>query len=307
MLRRKTIPLLLTTLLWGTFPWVASAIEGSRVVSEESIPGVGPRHTIVTLETRPQVTLRLLLIQPPRPKAAAILFLGGAGAVGIYPMRLENGGGLLAQGREAFAQEGLIVALPDLPSDQDGPFGLTGFRTSADHAQDAAAIVHLLRERAHVPVWAVGASRGSVSAANAGARLAGSDRPDGVVLISSLLVPAGAADSDVLFNLPLEQLRGPVLIVHHEQDACSSTPFGELPRLVRALAHASPLDVKTFTGGGPPAGPPCTARHHHGFVGQVPEVTHAVAAWILTHGRRRAAHLDADTFSSRQGDGDAAK
>jgi pimeloyl-ACP methyl ester carboxylesterase len=259
---------------------LASVARGEGVISEEPTLPPLPGHTIVTLGTRPGVTMRVLFIQPLRPKASAVLFTGGTGAVGIRPTGVERSEGLLIAGREQLALSGFLVAIPDLPSDRDGPTGLTGFRTSREHAQDAAAVIGLLRRRARVPVWLLGGSRGSVSAANAAARLPRGVGPNGLILLSGLLVPAGPADTDVLFTLPLSRIHGPVLIVHHREDACDATPFAAVRRLEAALPLARPREVKTFSGGGPVSGPPCASGHHHGFVGLGPQVLQDVAGWI---------------------------
>lgn len=265
---------------------LAGAVRGEGVVDQQPLVPPQPGHAIVTLQTRPDVTLRVLLIQPPQPRAAVVLFAGGTGMVGIRPTGVERGEGLLIAQREQLAQAGLMVAIPDVPSDHDGPFALTGFRTSVEHAQDAAAVIHLLRQRANVPVWVIGGSRGSVSAANAAARLRRDQGPDGMVLLSSLLVAAGPADTDVVFNVPLSRIYQPVLIVHHKEDACEATPYSALRRLEGALTLARPREVKTYAGGGPVSGPPCGAGHHHGFVGIGPQVLQDVTAWILTHAPR---------------------
>ena len=63
--------------------------------------------------------------------------------------------------------------------------GLLGFRTSREHAVDIGAVIARLRHDDAVPVWLVGTSMGTVSAASVAARL-GAEGPDGLVLISSV-------------------------------------------------------------------------------------------------------------------------
>ena len=72
-----------------------------------------------------------------------------------------------------------------------------------------------------VPVWLVGTSRGTVSAASVGVRL-GPSRVAGVVLTST--VWAGS-----IAQVPLEQLRVPTLLVHNHDDGCRESPFDYAP------------------------------------------------------------------------------
>jgi hypothetical protein len=100
------------------------------------------------------------------------------------------------------------------------------------------------------------------------------------VLLSSLLRPAGGPEPATVFNVALGAIRVPVLIVHHEQDACPATPFGDVPALVSALRGGRSPVVHSLNGGGPISGNPCGARHHHGFAGQEEAVVDAIAKFI---------------------------
>jgi len=79
-------------------------------------------------------------------------------------------------------------------------------------------------------------------------------------------------------------------MMHHRQDACPATPYGELTRLAEALSQATPREVKTYTGGGPPSGAPCSSTHHHGFVGIAPQIIGDLGHWVLAHAPRQAGH-----------------
>ena len=109
----------------------------------------------VTLAPRPGVTEIVYVSAAPAPRRSLILFTGGQGGYG----RMSNN--FVVRVAESFVSRGFTVAMPELPSDQ--PFGMSdGFRAGVDHAQDIAAIVALLRQRADVPVWLVGTSRGTI-------------------------------------------------------------------------------------------------------------------------------------------------
>jgi len=250
--------------------------------------GGAPNHGYVTLPSRPEVGQGFLLVDRADPVASVIGFAGGNGvlvpggawgrqSIGPKGIKAFEATGLLMRTREGLAQAGFLVALLDTPSD---PGTLDGFRTTPAHAQDVRAVIAWLRRRAKVPVWLVGGSRGSVSVASVAATLQDGAGPDGLVLLSSLLRPAGGPEPATVFSVALGAIRVPVLIVHHEQDACPATPFGDVPALVSALRGGRNPVVHSLNGGGPISGNPCGARHHHGFAGQEEAVVDAIAKFI---------------------------
>jgi len=234
---------------------------------------------VVDIPTRPGVTQRMVVIAPPDPKAAVVLLAGGHGGLQIFP----NGsfkwgeGNFLIRSRQLFADQGLLVAVVDAPSDRQSPPFLQGFRQRPEHAADLKAVIAWLRENGKVPVWLVGTSRGTQSAAYVATELAGADGPDGIVLNSTILsddkgrpVPA----------MPLDRLRIPVLVVHHEQDGCALCAFANVPALMGKLGNAPRKELLAFQGGAS-RGDPCEAFAYHGFNGIEREVVTQTVAWIL--------------------------
>jgi hypothetical protein len=138
-----------------------------------------------TIPSRPGVTQSFLLVRPAAaPRAVVVLFAGGHGVVNVRARRLGLAGNFLVRNRARFAGHGLLVAVFDTPSDRAD--GRDGFRTTAAHAADVRAVIEALRAEAAAPVWLVGTSMGTVSAASAAARLAGAGGPDGLVLTSTV-------------------------------------------------------------------------------------------------------------------------
>jgi dienelactone hydrolase len=236
---------------------------------------------VVDIPTRPGVTQRMLVITPPAPKAAVVLLAGGHGGLQMFPNgSLKWGdGNFLVRTRQQFAAQGLLVAVLDAPSDRQSPPFLQGFRQRPEHAADLKAVIAWLRDKGKVPVWLVGTSRGTQSAAYVATELAGSDGgPDGVVLTSTILsddkgrpVPA----------MPLGKLRVPVLVVHHELDGCEHCKFADVPPLMGKLANAPRKELLAFNGG-QSKGDPCEAFAYHGFNGIENDVVPKTASWILT-------------------------
>src|SRR5689334_5292734 len=92
-------------------------------------------------------------------------------------------------------------------------------RITADHVTDITAVVAMLKSRSPAPVWLIGTSRGSPSAANAAAKI-GPPRIAGVVLSSSVWEGG-------MTSVPLDQIRVPVLVLHNRNDGCRESPFSE--------------------------------------------------------------------------------
>ncbi|WP_020205511.1 alpha/beta hydrolase [Cupriavidus sp. WS] len=233
---------------------------------------------VIDLPTRPGVTQRFIYLAPAQPTAAVILYAGGHGGLRIAPGGSFGWGAnnFLVRARQLFVDNGLAVAVVDAPSDRLAPPFLNGFRQTAEHAQDAQAVIAWMRSRAKVPVWLVGTSRGTQSVAAIAIRLADGGGPDGIVLTSTILreergraVPA----------MDFDKLKVPVLVVHHVQDGCKLCPFGEVQGLMDKLAKAPRAGLIRFDGGSN-EGDPCEALAYHGFNGIEPQVVQATARWM---------------------------
>lgn len=236
----------------------------------------------VEIPTRSGVTQRFLYSAPPNARAAAVLFTGGNGALQITESgELRTGAGnFLVRNRQRFASQGLAVIVVDAPSDRQGGNFLSGFRQTDEHVRDIAAVIAWARENVRLPVWLIGTSRGTQSAAWASTRLSGKEGPDGLVLTSSIL---NDPRSRPVTNMEIGKLAIPVLVVHHEQDGCSVCRFSDIPKLMEKLPVGIRKELVTYTGGNN-VGDPCEARAYHGFNGLDEEVVKQIGAWIAASG-----------------------
>lgn len=248
---------------------------------------------VVTLGTHAGTTTRYALSYPQGEpgqgaRAALVLLVGGGGHLDLddkgCPRALA--GNSLVRSLPHFKGAGFATALVDAPSDHVGEDGLGGFRMASDHAADLGKVVADVRARTRAPVWIVGTSRGSISAVNAAARLSGPSAPDGVVLTSALMSGARARKAWVahsVFDLPLEAIRVPVLVVGHAADACIRSPADLMGRIT-ARTNGVREQVITVTGGpgwrGSPGTEACVGRAPHGFFGQEAEVAAGIARFI---------------------------
>ena len=221
----------------------------------------------------------MLVLSPPQAKATLVLFTGGDGGLQLRADGSlgKGSGNFLIRSRQRFVDEGFTVVLIDAPSDRQGDPFLAGFRQRPEHAADVKATIAWLRARSDRPVWLVGTSRGTQSVAYLATELSGRDGPDGIVLTSSILADRRSRS---LPAMPLDRIRVPVLVVHHEKDACPVCPFADVPQLMAGLENAPRKELISF-GGGQSTGDPCEAFAYHGYNGIEPEVVRRIAAWVL--------------------------
>lgn len=231
---------------------------------------------VVTIDTRPGVTISFVVTEPGTPpRPAVILFAGGTGRVALWRRDPPNlGNNFLVRTRQIFARHGFLTVTVDVASDQRED-GLVGVRASGDHRTDIAAVLGWVRNRTKAPVVLIGTSRGTVSAAHLGVSL----RVEGVVLtaivtVSSNMRPATAMDAK------LEDIRVPVYLVNHRNDECYVTPAENLPDIKKRLSKSPRVDIRLFSGGYTRSSNVCQARTHHGFLGIEKEVIADIAGWI---------------------------
>jgi pimeloyl-ACP methyl ester carboxylesterase len=233
---------------------------------------------VVDLPTR-GVRERMVVIEPASPKAAVILLAGGPGRVKIFDNgSIKNEGNFLVRSRSLFAQHELATIVLDAPSDQSAGM-MVAFRESADHVTDLAAVIEWARNKWHKPVWLVGTSRGTQSAAHVAVALANDPRaPDGIVLTSSILARSKRDPGTPVQEQPLAKLKIPVLVVHHESDPCPICA----PSLLRELKLPAQSKVIMETGG-VSTGDPCEAFAYHGYNGIEGTVVADISAFIIGH------------------------
>lgn len=240
-----------------------------------ALPLTSQAQEIVTLPTRSGVTQSFFVagMGDRKPRAVALLYTGGGG---LIRLRMEGGspkfapGNFLTRARADFIRNGIQPVLMEAPSDQLG--GLTDYyRVSEQQSADARAVVAELRKRyPGLPVYVVGTSKGTVTAAYVGRALG--DEIAGVVLTSSLFTPPRGA---TLADFNYGSIKVPLLFVHHREDACESTPYAGAHRLTPRYALIS---VK---GGKSPESGPCEPYAPHGYYGKEAETVDAIAAWML--------------------------
>ncbi len=238
--------------------------------------GASPAEDIVSLSTRGDVTQSYLLSSPPagKTRAVAVLFPGGAGKVDLEreaARALLDGGNYLVRSRRLFTGNGIVAAVIAAPSDQSS--GMEDeFRLGSAHAEDIGRVVADLRRRfPGLPVFLVGTSRGTISAASAGKRLG--PGVDGVVLTATTFLATRRRPG--LSGFDFSSIPSPLLFVHHVDDGCEPNPYPAAKRL------ADRYPVIAVSGGPPPQSKPCEELSPHGFLGREGDTVDAIAKWML--------------------------
>lgn len=244
--------------------------------------------SLVSVQTPRGAKQAFILIKPQKPVAAVILFAGGNGALRLTSASSMEWGAqnFVVRTRDKFARQGLMVAVADAPSDYQRARGMNAiFRMSSEHTNDIGAIVNYLKKQANVPIWLVGTSMGTFSAANGGIGL---KTIDGIVLTSTITRadpnwsirqshPHGVA------SMRLSAVTVPTLILSHRNDGCAITPASDTPKLTKALTTSRKVDVVLLDGGNAPKSEPCQAQAQHGFYGIEDQAVAHIAQFIKSN------------------------
>jgi len=239
---------------------------------------LGSRFVVDIVSSR-GATLPVVIIAPSVfPRAAVVLLEGDDGTVALGGAS-ENpqiqSEGFLARNADAFAAQGLLVALVGVPSDRASGIDIS-YRISSQQSEDVAAVVAWIDARASLPVWVLGMSLGSYSAANAAVRLNGV--VDGFAVCSASTAPVGGPLPTGLLDMNLGQITIPSLVVGHQDDTCPGTPPSGVAAIAEALTSSRSVTQKLFTGGSPPMSQSCGPRAAHGYFG----IDNEVVAFMAT-------------------------
>jgi pimeloyl-ACP methyl ester carboxylesterase len=239
------------------------------------------------LPTRDGVKLPFLYEKPQQAKAVVVLFQGGGGSIGVNGSKdkgwIQRDKAFLSGGADRFSKNGLVVAVVDAPSDRGDLNG--GFRNSVEHNLDIKKLVEFLKsDNPNLPVWLIGTSNGSLTAA--GAAVALNESPVfGIVLTSTVTEKhswsMGQKFVHPVYRADLTKVTVPVLIVHHKNDRCKHSPFQPVDALTKAFPNSKKVELISVEGGSDNSDP-CNGGYHQ-FLGQEQEITDLIAKWILAN------------------------
>ena len=248
--------------------WVGAWALGGWICASQA------QDAYITMPTvREGQTIGYWWMPTPGATATVLLLSGGAGGIGLKDGQPQSRN-FLIRSRDLFRAEGFNVALLGNPTDKRAMDDV--WRTSEMHRSDVVQVVQDIRARgASQPLWLVGTSRGTVSAAALAIGLP--DQVAGVVLtvsIGNFNVPAAVPKQKI------DQLRMPVLVYHHRDDACRLTLASDAEWILKGLKNASIKKLWIVEGGENPSGDPCEALHWHGFIGMEARAVKDIGSWI---------------------------
>ena len=237
----------------------------------------------VEVKTPRGATQSFILVMPDQPKAAVILFVGGNGTLGLTaPGEVtKTKGNFFVRTYRAFARKGFMVALVDTPEDNETISAK--YRIGRKHAGDIGAVIEYMKQQADVPVWLVGTSMGTISAASVAIKkqrmISGLVLTSTVTRVKDDMFPAGRFPDGVA-SLNLQKLKIPVLIVSHRDDGCKITPATDASKLQGRLTKSPRVEVAILDGGELTQSNPCHGRSHHGFYGIEDKAVERIAGFI---------------------------
>lgn len=259
--------------------WLACLV----VVLLVTVPGAGSAAEVLQVKASSGAKLRTLLTgDPSTAKANIILLAGGRGVVKLSRTGEINAmkGNFLVRTRQLFADKGYLTALVDAPMDRRNRTGLLrGFRASAEHGDDLARVANKLHGLNRKPVFVIGTSRGSVSAANLALR--GAEGAVAAAVLTSSVVKDNAKGRPVT-ALPLGRIKIPVLFVHNESDACHATLLKDVKPVFRAMKKKGVRADLIVVESRKASSGHCKGRSPHGFLGIEKQVVDKIVGWLET-------------------------
>ncbi|MEA2639599.1 MAG: hypothetical protein QOF51_993 [Chloroflexota bacterium] len=229
---------------------------------------------LVTLPTRPGITMNVLIGTSNEDKRAIVVQFPGGNGAGHFRQRpdgsIQTGLNFLVRSNDRFVGQHFVTAILDVPSDRATGMG-NPFRVTAMHTQDVRAAIDYLSSRWSLPIYLSGTSTGTVSAAHMGIAL-NDPRVAGIIMTSTL---------DAVAEQPVATIRLPVLMMHHQDDGCSTATYAAAQATFGKLTGSARANFVTVQGGDPPISTdPCEAQAPHGYLGVEQEVVNTISDWI---------------------------
>ncbi|MFT3961301.1 alpha/beta hydrolase [Propionivibrio sp.] len=258
-------------------PCLALALPLGPAAAQDAAAEAGKVQRIAT---RDGVTVPVYLVRRADAQATVVLFAGGAGGYGkIGEDGWPASDNFLIRTGKLWARYPFNVAMVGRPSDGID-LGQGEVRAGDAHAADNAAVFRQLKEDMPQPLWLVGTSMGTISAAAAAIH-------DTEALVAGIVLSSSVTADRIPGTVPrqaLDKIRVPTLIIHHVDDACRICQPAAARQIEGQLKNAPIHQTLMVSGGSGASGNPCQALHYHGFIGMEEQAVELIARWILKPG-----------------------
>lgn len=229
---------------------------------------------LVKVPTRVDIKTTVFWHATEGATATLFVFPGGGGGFGRVEDGWPSSNNFLVRTAKHWVAEGFNVAIFGRPNDSD-EIGYED-RISDTHMQDVKAVLGWVKSKSTSPIWVVGTSRGTISTASTLINIQDSQIAGGVVTSSVVSYKKVGA----LPKQDLKMIKVPVLVYHHEKDACELCKPHEVPSILSGLKNSPIKKMMMVSGGSSPTGSPCEGNHWHGFIGMEAKAVADISAWI---------------------------
>jgi len=229
----------------------------------------------LSIEGRPNDHVPILQNKKENNSVNLILIPGGNAGTGEVVNGFPTSRNFLVRTRYDFASAGFNTYILFRAKSVAANLMATTYRNDKEHVKEIQSLIDHIAATSSGPIWLVGTSMGTISATTAALQLANS-QVKGLVLTASVTNHAPGN----LASQRLEDIKLPVLMIHHEADACFACVPSEAKNLFGKFNNSQKKDFLMVKGGGPVMGDACQNQHWHGFIGVERQVTSYIIDWI---------------------------
>jgi dienelactone hydrolase len=212
---------------------------------------------------------RTLLVPTSNAKAVVLLFAGGGGMLRLKDDGSTKNQHTFVRSVSLWSQYQIDAVLVDTPYDL-GDLKRGNKRDTTDHLARVGEVIEFYKKKLNLPVWIFGHSMGSSTVAYFANQNNDSSKLLAGIIIAGTVRTASLSD-DVKF---------PVLAIHHVNDQCISTP----PSASESIISSRPKNTISrleMIEGGISEGNVCDSFAYHGFNQTEPEFIKRAAQFIL--------------------------
>lgn len=253
---------------WGAMLLIAMGLSAAPVLAVEG--------QLLRIATREGVVVPVFWVPQATAPATLVLLSGGSGSIGrLNESGWPASGNFLIRSGPLFAAQGFNLAMVAKPSDVEGldPY----LRVGSNHLEDMHQVLLFLKQQSDAPIWLVATSQSTISAAAVAIAERDSGLLAGIVLTSSI---TSYKIPNAVPKLALDRITVPVLVMHHENDACFACRAYEASHIYDGLKNAPVRKLLLVDGGGEPRGDPCEPYHYHGYIGMEQATVDMITAWV---------------------------